>query len=300
MKGYQLKVLFGIMLFFIPLVNILAQDDNKMKFADIRIYHGFQNHSLRPLILDEFRIFTPESEMHKRDLTDFVAPQWFFDSRTVSSTVGINIGFKLFDSDKGDYRNNMVFNIGLIYNDANLYNSRFEKNYRIHSDTYVSPNTGGIIYRDSVYKDFYTMSYNTEQIGVNSNLLLLYNPKGRWSLFGGVGMMASLSINAETRVDYRESFHLNYYHEPNGHVGNNYFFNTNPKMEEIHENKMNVFAMAYVPLGVDFRLGKSNEFWNRIHILMEIQPGIAVYHFPEIGIAFTGTFNGNMGLRVEF
>lgn len=39
---------------------------------------------------------------------------------------------------------------------------------------------------------------------------------------------------------------------------------------------MNFFAMAYVPLGVDFRLGKNNEFWNRIHILMEIQSGIAV------------------------
>ncbi len=299
MKAKLLKYCVIFLTCLYSFYNLFAQDFNKTEFADITIFQGFQNHSLRPLVLDEFRMLTSHSELLNSDFSGFVSPNWFWPSNTTSSSFGINIGLKFFDANKGDFRKNIAVNIGLIYNTANMYASRYEKTERTLTDTFVSASSGGIIYRDSLYNEYYTMYYNTEQIGLNSNLIFRYNPEGRWSLYAGVGVMASLSIRAETQVEYFDNARIEYTLS-NQSVGTQYFFISFSEKEEVHKNKMNVFAMAYVPLGVDFRLGKNNEFWKRIHLIMEMQPGIAVYNFPELDSFFTGTFNGNMGLRVEF
>ena len=64
-------------------------------------------------------------------------------------------------------------------------------------------------------------------------------------------------------------------------------------------NKRNIAMSAYVPLGLDFRIGKNNKFFNHIHLFTEFRPTVNVTSVPEMGNFFAYGYQLTSGLKFE-
>jgi hypothetical protein len=69
---------------------------------------------------------------------------------------------------------------------------------------------------------------------------------------------------------------------------------------ERFNNQTSFGLLAYLPLGLDFRLGKNQEFWKRLHLFYEISPGLNMTFIPELNTATNIAIRNGLGLRVSW
>jgi len=60
---------------------------------------------------------------------------------------------------------------------------------------------------------------------------------------------------------------------------------------------MGYAATAYVPVGMDFRLGKKDSFLKMIHLFIEARPSAKVVFQPEIKPNFNAFLNYGFGVK---
>lgn len=207
---------------------------------------------------------------------------------------------QFYNKQKQTYNTNPQLNLGITFIGANSLSAYYSKNESIRFDTLSSSNSSSVIYMDSAINQSYQMNYLYQQIGINANIIFRTQPQARWSLFSGLGVTATASLMANTHISYNQSEYINYiFSNAADYRAFNNSQQNHATKNEIHENKTNVSAFVYVPLGIDFRIGKKNEFWKKMHIAMDMQPGIVLDYIPELGSKVYGTMRGNFGLRVE-
>ena len=130
-------------------------------------------------------------------------------------------------------------------------------------------------------------------------LLLIFstNSKARWSLYTGFGASLGVSINAKTDIYYSK----NKFSETMFQNGNLIYENTRNDGDEYEtetfRNKTNIGLSAYVPLGIDFRIGKKNEFWKRAHLYYELRPGLNMTTIPELRTIINPGIQYGLGFR---
>jgi hypothetical protein len=64
----------------------------------------------------------------------------------------------------------------------------------------------------------------------------------------------------------------------------------------VFTNKKKFACAAYVPLGVDFRIGKKRAFWKRTHLFYELRPSVTT--IPELRTFANAGVQQGIGLRV--
>ena len=62
-------------------------------------------------------------------------------------------------------------------------------------------------------------------------------------------------------------------------------------------NPDNFDLCVYVPMGADMRFGRKNKFWRRMHLLVELKPGITYSTIPELGSNASGSLQFGFGIR---
>ncbi|MFM2135218.1 MAG: hypothetical protein RL021_618 [Bacteroidota bacterium] len=173
---------------------------------------------------------------------------------------------------------------------------------RFPYDTLISTQTGTQYYTDSVHYEQYRFTYGNRQLRVDGNLLFRLHPEKRWVLQGGIGMSLGYSYSSTCELEYRTRddagggygyFGPSWYSGAYDQIGNQ------QKDREEFENS-NVFGGGiYVPLGLDFRVGKRRDFWKPIHFYFESRPGIEFNAIPGKGLQVSVSSSAGFGLRVD-
>lgn len=205
----------------------------------------------------------------------------------------------ILNKEKSEYKSNPKLRVGLSYVNGNSLNNYYNTTDRKPYDTLTSSQTGSTILIDSVNSKSYYMDYNFEQIRLDASLIFSTNQKSRWSVYTGFGISAGLSLNSNSNISYYESKGIETNDQRIGipSLNNNNFQNSE---RETFRNKINFGIMAYVPIGIDFRIAKKNEFWKRAHLFYELRPGINFTSIPELRTIGSASLQSGFGVKFGF
>lgn len=249
--------------------------------------------------LNDFIILAPNSVLLNSNLIP--SPQTdgpiFHQHNNYNSMFSVMLGFQFSDKQKTKYKNNIQLRLGITYSSnstlaGGMYNTETKT-----FDTLTSSQTSQQIYVDSVITKSLGMNYNSDQLRLDGALIFRTNPEARWSLFSGIGLTAGVSFNAKTKIYYNKQIVIQN-HRPNE---NRYFINSvdNYSVTEEFTNKNNFGFSAYIPLGIDFRIGKKNNFWKRTHIFYELRPSINVTYIPELRTVMNTYVQHGIGIKIS-
>ncbi len=204
---------------------------------------------------------------------------------------GASIGIGAADKDNTDNKSTTQLRIGISFSGLNMSNS-LTKTDRVPFDTLTSSQTGQTIYSDSVTYHNYSMIYTSQQVRFDVSFIYRTNPAARWSVYGGLGLEGGESIIAYTDIDYNE------YSSITPSSGLSTVDNTDKSSTERIVNKNNYGYAAYLPLGIDFRVGTKREFFKQFHISLETRPFVNYINIPELGTTGGLGVKVGLGLRV--
>ncbi len=156
-------------------------------------------------------------------------------------------------------------------------------------DTLTSIKTGQKIYAKAKNVDEYAMKNTYEQLRLDVSYLLKAKLGKRFSFYSGIGATAGVSFNNVTEIEHNN--HMIY----DGYKDNTFTTGT-----EAFQNKNAGAYSAYIPLGLNLRLGGNRcEFFKRISIFAESRPTVNFINIPELkSYTFVSLQNG-IGLRVK-
>jgi hypothetical protein len=144
------------------------------------------------------------------------------------------------------------------------------------------------------------MDYSSEQIRFDGSMIFRTNPLARWSLFSGIGITAGVSINSNTNIYYSKYLRTEIYESDGAVLNSSSYYHSDQSISENHKNKNGYAVSAYIPMGIDFRVGKKREFWKQIHLFYECRPGMNMTSIPELQTATTASLQHGFGLRVSW
>lgn len=249
--------------------------------------------------LDEFRQLAPNSEVLKSNFAGYSSYNGANFMSNRRSTFSALLGIQLSNKDKSGYMDNPLLRVGVSYISGQSFSRTYYNSQRKAFDTFISSQTGEMIFRDSVDSHSAGMTYSSDQLRIDASFIYRTNPQARWSLSAGFGVSAGVSISARTRVyEYNGSYTEIRY--PNYQSYSSYYFMHSSGEEQEYRNKANFGASAYIPLGVNFRIGKNREFWKRVNLFYEMRPGISISSVPELRTETAASMQQGLGLRVTW
>ena len=271
----------------------------RIKISDFILYSGLSLERTNLGSFNDFRTLAPESELLQNDMSLINQNQGY--SYLNNGNFSVLLGIQFSDKNRTSYSPNPLLRIGLTYSSSSRLSTSNYGEKRSPYDTLASTQTGNETYIDSVYTERYSMDYNSEQIQVNASLIFRTDPEARWSLFSGIGFTAGISINSSTGIHYLSEDWKEEVQSNDGLSVNNQHQDRKIIEDEFEtfENETNYGFSAYIPIGVDFRIGKKKEFWKKTHLFYEVQPTLNVYTIPELGTFNNVNFRHGIGVRMN-
>lgn len=141
--------------------------------------------------------------------------------------------------------------------------ARYERTTTTTYDTLVSAITGERYPVDSVLDSSYDIEHRYRMVGLQASLL--WRTKGRFSLYGGIGLGVGLVYDAVTQVRYSLSASVSGPVVPSD--GEDAIM-----VEELFQNGTGSWFQWHIPLGLDYRTHRTHELWSRVHLYYEIAP----------------------------
>lgn len=246
--------------------------------------------------LNDFKTLMPGSEILNDPIHQF--SQYGGSTFSSMSQFSVAAGIKLKPWLAQRSGHGPMLRLGINYlSGQSLSHGAFKEDRGVF-DTLKSGSSGQMMFIDSIRTQQYYMNYSSDQIRLDGSLIFRTNPARRWSFFAGVGLNAGVSINAQTEIRYsdlrRTESRFNdgtvAYHTSQIEIlDQNY---------ERERNKANLSASAYVPMGVDFRIGKKEGLLKQTHLFYEMRPGINATVVPELRTITSAGVQHGFGIRV--
>jgi hypothetical protein len=280
-----------------PAQDLSSRPVSKIAIKDFSFQFGGIIASMPASNLDDFRKLAPQSVLLNNELKDDFAA-------TTENTIGyaafsLAVGIQFANNERTGYRPNPLLRIGVTYFSGTKMQNDLYYNVRTPADTLVSNQTGQNFYFDSLTQHYYSMEYASQQIHLDGSLIYRTNPNARWSLYTGIGITGGISMNAHTEIIEFNSSQL----APadlNSCSAYGYSYGYTNSSVEHFRNKTGFALASYVPMGVDFRIAKKQEFFKRLHLFYEMRPGITLTAIPELRTITQTFFSFNLGLRFQF
>ena len=273
---------------------VQAQSTYQSKL-DFSFASGFQSSSPKQLSLEEYRSLLPQSELLKQDFlnngNNYYYDYYYFTAAPLlnflwSYQIAVNPSFE------------QRLRIGVTYSGSTSVQSSFTNQTNTPYDTLTSSQTGGQTYVDSVYSEYLNVDYSQDQIGLDISYLLKSNPNARWGFYTGIGAVLGVSVNSEAYL-WQNSY--SYYTNSTGEFypyNEDYYDNGK---SETYSLGSTFFGQIYLPIGVDFRLSKKNEFWKRMHLYTEMRPNMQIVTVEGLDTSVLLSYGwAAFGVRFEF
>jgi hypothetical protein len=272
--------------------TIQAQNrDNGLRISEFHIQNGMGFNSMQNYSLSDFQSLAQNSMLLKNDLADFNTNSYYMFNgargTNGSSYQSLQLGLTF------NNKANPLWRIGISHGSSNSFSAGFSKDTYTPYDTLTSSQTGEQFYVDSVHSENYFMDYRSQQLRIESSLIYRTNVEKRWSVYAGIGASLGISYNAHTHISYSTS----------DYVSSNYSSTYSSNYYDVTEhfrNKMNVSSSVFVPMGIDFRIGKNKEFWKRLHVYYEMKPSLSFLSVPELRTFTSVNMVNSFGLKVTF
>lgn len=284
--------------------SVFGQEQTKMikkiSIHDIYIQTGLMSEQYTNGTISDFKILAPQSVLLNNDMTNF--SQSSGNGLVSNTTFSVMVGLKFSNKEKTTYKANPLLRLGFSYFSGKSFSGGLSQEVRKAYDTITSSQTGEIAYVDSINTQNYRMNYTSNQLRFDGSVIFRTNPEARWSLFTGIGITAGFSINARTDINYssygrKETTYAD--GTTSSSAANGYSYSNNSNFETFR-NKSNFGLSTYIPMGVDFRIGKKREFWQRTHLFYELRPGINMTSIPGLQTFTNATIQQGIGLKVSW
>jgi hypothetical protein len=241
--------------------------------------------------LAEFKTLAPKSVLLNSAMNGYSSNNAF--NLSSNTMFCMTMGIKFRNKQKTTYKESQTLRLGLSYfTSTSLVGGMYKTTNKPH-DTLISNQTGQVIYLDSTISQNFGMNYTSQQLRLDASMIFRMNSTGRWSLYTGIGATAGTSINARTEIYYSS-----YATETQSGNNSHFYQSTGTFTLENIRQKNNLGFSAYVPLGLDFRLGRKREFWKRSHLFYEIRPGINMTSIPGLRTIVNVCAQHGIGFRV--
>lgn len=292
-KNVILGLLFANLLFTNEFV---AQEQKRIQLSDASLQYGYILDPGARGNLADFKSFAPNSTLLTQNFSGF-------DPNNSGSTYVNNyftaaLGFQFLNKEKKAYKSNPLLRLGISYNSGtHLYNGYGRYSNSI-VDTLVSQQTGQMYFVDSTSVENYGMTLSSQQLRFDASLIFRTNPAARWSIYGGIGFNIGAAFQSNVEISYSS------YQYTNNQLGfsyTNFYNNNNSSKYEYFTNATRIVGGSiYLPMGIDFRIGKNRPFWKQTHLFYELKPSLNLTAIQNSSTLITGVFQHGLGLRVTF
>lgn len=269
--------------------RVFGQDKTpKIRISEFYLQHGLIHQLPEHGTLSDFKNLAKGSSILNQDYTGFSDQHFGRGNNNRNSLLAIQLGIKFAK------RPNPTLRLGVNYFSSSFINGSFVKDDSYVTDTLTSSQTGEQQYVLATETKSVRMKQTSQQFRIDAAFLFRTNSNARWSLYSGVGLTFGYAFNNKTHIQYEE-----YTFEPT--VNDYYSTNTSSTYaNEFYRNRNFATFSAYVPLGIDFRIGKKREFWNRLHLFGEFRPSLNYAKIPELKRILTPGSTQSFGLKVTF
>ena len=267
--------------------NSNAQEKTpRVRISEFHLQTGFQYYPAETTSLEDFQKLAPNSILLKEDLPSSNS-FGYYNSRGNFSSVQLGLTFK--------NHPNALLRVGISTMGVSGLQNSYSKQDYFPYDTLTSSATGEQTFIDSVSSQSYFMNHSSRQIRLDAALIFRTDASARWSLFAGIGASLGVNYNATTYISYYMNNYIN------GQDGNYYGYSNNgSEKTESFTTKNYLTTTAFIPMGVDFRIGKNQAFWKRLHLYYEIKPSISMTQIPALRTITTVNMTQALGLKVSF
>jgi len=290
MKHHIVQLLQLILCLSFGQSRLLAGDSARLKLKDFYVLNGTQTQPDAVVNLNDFRHIAPTSDILKQDYSTYTPSLGRYSYS--SGAFSMLLGFEHANKKNQGINPNRQLRVGVSYAAITEFSTSMYRTDSKRFDTISSPY--GPIYYDSIRSRSMKAEYAFQQLCLDVSYLYKTDAAARWSLFGGIGITAGMSLNTSVKVTSSDQYYVltSYY-------GNRIYPGYRVGETEIYRAKSNYGGSVYIPLGVDFRIGKKSPFWHRLHVFLEGRPGISFLSIPELVTLPNVYMRTTIGLRVR-
>ena len=274
---------------FLTFSNLNAQ----IKITQIHINSGsFMDIDNSKNQLSDFSLLAPGSDILSKDFSAYQTNGYYFSGGLMrdnsflsnsSNFQSIQLGLSFAKCPKGTLR------IGISNVHSELLNTSGFNYEGYVVDTLISSQTGQMYYVDSTISNYYNGNYSNDQLRLDAAYIFEANAGKRWAFHAGLGLSIGMSYRSTTTLLTEE-----YIQPYSGYEGTS---NTQNIESESYGNFMVMGGSAYIPLGINFKLGNKREFWKPFVIYNEFRPTIQLNSIPNNTVKFNVGFGSTLGLR---
>lgn len=287
------KIVFGA-LFFASITVVNAQEESnsfQIKAASVQV--GVLSGSSSISNISDFQKLAPTSDFQELDVIGFRRDNNFFGSNGPAFSMNVILAKP---ANENFARLNTEFRFGVSYQQSDVFNLSYSRTDEFRVDTLTSMRNGEQSFVDSIYDQSYYLAYTQRHVMLDGDVTISTNPNKRFKFYGGVGLSLGLSVSPSTTISYNTTSRLRNEIRTDD-------FNSDFDSESTYDsyrNKSGFFGRLYLPLGIDFRVGKTNETLKKYHLFVESRTSLMFQSVPELNFT-TNTGNATtMGLRYDF
>ena len=261
----------------------------KIKINEFHVSSGTASMNMPEGSLEDFKILAPNSVILTKDFSQFnqgyFNPMGFRYGMNQSSMYSLQLGLQCAKMQKATFR------IGITHlSNYGLLSARGGYSVSAPYDTLTSSQTGQQTFLDTTYTKSYDLNYSNQQLRLDGAVIFRMFPDKRWSLHAGLGASFGYSYRANTNIRYSEYSSTSYISSYSGSYTSE---------QETFKNKNSLGASLYIPLGIDFGIGKKRSFWMPFHLYLETRPSLNINSISNLGTTFSPGMSSALGLRIK-
>lgn len=290
------QIAITITIFLISISSSLqAQDSLKnFHFTDVYLFAGATDVFNFTLPTVDMEVLKNNSQLFTNNYKKFTpsSRSFYYFHRNISILTGLDL--PKFNENK-KWQSQIRIGLSFTQSQTLLWNGSNENKGRY--DTLFSNVSGEQFFRDTLRHEYLRYQLESQMLGLDASWILKKAFKKRWHLFGGVGAHYNTSINSKASVNHNIVTRYDYYSDFN--FWRNDFSPSQNSSETFEAHRMNNF-MAYLPLGVEFQLGKDKrELLKHINLVYEARPMFHYSSIDGIGSASNLGFFNQLGIRLS-
>ena len=296
----KIKIYLAAAVLFVS-VSTFSQElpkekSKKITISEFHLQNGFLMNSMIRGSLNDFNTLAPSSSLLKNDFSDY--NESYEMGRMTNTYHAFYLGLRFNNQEKNNFLDNPVLRLGFNYASSNSLSAHYSQEIRTPYDTLISSQTGQSFYVDSVHLKNYHMGQKMDQLRIDAALIFQTNQDLRFSFFAGIGISAGMSLKSEIEINYDESNTI----ESLGEINSESYDSNDDysSKREIYTTKNIAGATAYVPFGINLRLGKKREFWKHVNLYMESRAALNITSIPELKTYTTVGLSNSLGLKITW